>query len=159
MKNSSYSIKHGYAIYPGSFDPFTVGHMDIVQKSVMLFQHLDILIARNSDKRRAFDAEKMAENIRHSLEIGGIDGCCSVIVYDGLIAQYAKDNHIGYIVRGLRNQTDYSYEENMAQVNNLITPLEYVYFRSDHNAISSSMVREFMKHGVDVSKYLPWEDI
>lgn len=147
---------YGYAIYPGSFDPFTIGHLDIVAKAYRLFTHLDILIARNADKVRVFDAKEMVKNIRSALEINGLDDACSVIVYDGLVAQYAKDHGIEYVVRGLRNQTDYAYEENMARVNNLITPLEYVYFRSKHEAVSSSMVREFMRHGVDVTKYLPW---
>lgn len=151
-------IKHSWAIYPGSFDPFTIGHMDIVGKAFRIFNHIDIVIATNSGKVRRFSsAKEMETNIRHALEINGIDGSCSVVIYDGLIAQYAKDNHIKYVIRGLRNQTDYAYEENMAQINQLIAPLEYVYFRADRSEISSSMVREFMKHGVDVKQYLPWE--
>ena len=79
-----------------------------------------------------------------------------VIVYDGLIAAFAKDNHIKYMIRGLRNNMDYNYEENIAEVNKLIDPeMEYVYFRAENVAVSSSMVKELYMYGQDVSSFLP----
>ena len=81
---------------------------------------------------------------------------CKVIIYNGLIGQFTQDNNIGYMVRGLRNNMDYFYEENIAEVNKLINPeIEYVYFRADNVALSSSMVKELNGYGQDVSKYVP----
>ena len=81
---------------------------------------------------------------------------CEVSIYDGLIAEYTKHHGIGYMVRGLRNNMDYNYEENIAEVNKLIDPsLEYVYFRADNVAVSSSMVKELRHYGQDVSSYVP----
>jgi len=79
-----------------------------------------------------------------------------VAVYEGLVAQYAKANGIKYMIRGLRNNLDYNYEENIAEVNKLINPeMEYVYFRAENVAVSSSMVKELHGYGQDVSVYLP----
>lgn len=143
------------AVYPGSFDPFTSGHLDIVRKAARIFDKLYIVIGINSEKRRAYDSYAMQQAIEASLEECGIHNCV-VSVYDGLIAEYTRRNKIAYMVRGLRNNMDYNYEENIAEINKLIDPkLEYVYFRADNVAVSSSMVKELHHYGLDVSKYLP----
>ena len=81
---------------------------------------------------------------------------CEVIIYEGLVAEYTKTNNIGYMIRGLRNNMDYNYEENIAEINKLINPnLEYVYFRAENVAVSSSMVKELYSYGKDVSKFVP----
>ena len=85
-------------------------------------------------------------------------GISNVVVtaHDGLVAQYAREQGIGYMIRGLRNNMDYNYEENIAEVNKLINPaMESVYFRADNVAVSSSMVKELHSYGLDVSPYLP----
>ena len=126
------------AVYPGSFDPFTNGHMDIVRKASAIFDRVYIVMAVNSEKRRAFDCRRMQEAMERALADSGIHNC-EVSIYDGLIAEYTKHHGIGYMVRGLRNNMDYNYEENIAEVNKLIDPsLEYVYFRADNVAVSSS---------------------
>ena len=118
------------AIYPGSFDPFTNGHLDIIKKAAVLFDEVYVVIGINSAKRRAFDSEKMKSAIEKTLELNKIDNC-RVILYDGLVAEYTDKNNIGYMIRGLRNNMDYNYEENIAEINKLINPrLEYVYFRA-----------------------------
>ena len=143
------------AIYPGSFDPFTNGHLDMVRKASALFGRVVIAIGINSGKKRSFDSDRMAEAIRETLQENGLDNC-EVCVYSGLVAEFAANNHIGYMIRGLRNTTDYNYEENIAEINKLINPtLEYVYFRAEHIGISSTMVRELMTYGRDVSAYVP----
>lgn len=143
------------AIYPGSFDPFTNGHLDVVKKSAKLFDHVVVAIGVNSDKKRNYDVDDMKSAIEQALEEQGIHNC-EVCFYSGLVAEYAKENDIGYMIRGLRNTTDYNYEENIAEVNKLINPeLEYVYFRAENVGISSSMVRELLSYGKDVSKYVP----
>ncbi len=143
------------AIYPGSFDPFTNGHLDIVKKAAKLFEEVYILIGVNPLKKRSTDADRMKTAIERTLISLGIANC-RVVVHDGLTAQFAKENGIGYMIRGLRNNLDYNYEENIAEVNKLINPeLEYVYFRAENVAVSSSMVKELFSYGQDVSRYLP----
>ena len=79
-----------------------------------------------------------------------------VAVYEGLVAEYARTNGIHYMIRGLRNNMDYNYEENIAEVNKLINPdMEYVYFRAENVAVSSSMVKELHSFGLDISPYVP----
>ena len=143
------------AVYPGSFDPFTNGHMDIVKKAARLFERVYILIGINAEKKRTFDAEKMKTAIEKAVAAEGLSNCV-VCVHTGLTAAFAEQNGIRYMVRGLRNNLDYNYEENIAEVNKLINPaLETVYFRADHAAVSSSMVRELRRYGQDASSYVP----
>ena len=143
------------AVYPGSFDPFTNGHMDIVRKAAALFEQVTLVIGVNVKKRREFDPEGMRKAMMEALREAGITNC-TVCVHDGLLAEFAKCHGIRYMVRGLRNNMDYNYEENMAEVNKLINPdMEYVYFRADNVAVSSSMVKELHGYGLDVSSYVP----
>ena len=143
------------AIYPGSFDPFTNGHLDIIKKAAALFDEVYVLIGVNSAKRRAFDSGKMKAAIESTMASLGLSNV-RVTVFEGLVAQYAKDNGIKYMIRGLRNNMDYNYEENIAEVNKLINPdMEYVYFRAENVAVSSSMVKELHAYKQDVSRYVP----
>ena len=143
------------AIYPGSLDPFTNGHLDIVKKSAALFDEVYVVIGINSAKRRAVDSELMKKAIEDTVADLGLTNV-RVAVYEGLVAQYAKENGIQYMIRGLRNNMDYNYEENIAEVNKLINPsMEYVYFRAENVAVSSSMVKELHAYGQDISVYLP----
>ena len=130
------------AIYPGSFDPFTNGHLDIVLNGSELFKKVYIVIGINANKKRAYDSEKMKKAIEQTLVLKNISNC-EVIVYEGLVAEYTKEQNIKYMIRGLRNNMDYNYEENIAEVNKLINPdIEYVYFRAENVALSSSMVKK-----------------
>ena len=143
------------AVYPGTFDPFTNGHLDMVKKASRLFDKVYILIGVNTNKKRSYNTEQMKQAIERSLEEIQITNC-EVVVYNGLTAQFAKDNNISYMIRGLRNNLDYNYEENIAEVNKLVNPqLEYVYFRAENVAVSSSMVKELNSYGQNVSKYVP----
>ena len=148
------------AIYPGSFDPFTNGHLDIVKKASRLFQRVDILIGVNPNKKRAYSPESVKRAIEKTLANENIENC-RVIILNGLVGKYSIDNNIRYMIRGLRNNMDYNYEENIAEVNKLLNPdLEYVYFRADNVAVSSSMVKELYSYRQDVSKFVPpavWE--
>ncbi len=143
------------AIYPGSFDPFTNGHLDIVKKAAVLFDEVYILIGINSSKKRNFPYEDMKLAIENTLDALGLANCF-VCVHDGLVAEFARQNNIHYMIRGLRNNMDYNYEENIAEVNKLINPdMEYIYFRAERVGVSSSMVKELMLYNLDVSKYVP----
>ena len=143
------------ALYAGSFDPYTKGHHAIVRKAADLFDRVDVLIGVNVSKKRLFDAEAMREAIEETLRMDGLMNV-SAVVCDGLVADYCAQHGIGWYVRGLRSAMDYAYEENSAQVNRLINPkLETVYLRADEPAISSSMVRELLAFGRDVSDFVP----
>ena len=143
------------AIYPGSFDPFTNGHLDIVRKACDIFDRVWIIIGVNAEKRRSFPADRMADAITETLTEQGIVNF-EVVIWDGLVAEFAKRMGTTYMIRGLRNNMDYNYEENVASVNKLINPdLEYVYFRSNNIAVYSSMVKELYSYGKDVSQFVP----
>lgn len=143
------------AIYPGSFDPFTNGHLDIVKKAAALFEQVYVVVGINSTKEHIFDSDKMIPAIESTMKELGITNV-SVTAHEGLVAAYAKEKGIRYMIRGLRNNMDYNYEENIAEVNKLINPdMEYVYFRAENVAVSSSMVKELHSYGLDVSPYVP----
>lgn len=143
------------AIYPGFFDPFTNGHLDIVRKASEIFDRVYIVIGVNAEKHRSFPADRIAEAITETLQDQKIQNC-EVVIWNGLVAEYARMKNTDYMIRGLRNNMDYNYEENVASVNKLINPeLEYIYFRSNNVAVSSTMVKELNSFGKDVSQYVP----
>lgn len=143
------------AIYAGSFDPFTVGHMDIVRKSAKVFD-LTILIAENINKAQIFSAAARKQSISACMKEHNIP--FHIEIFSGLIAEYARENDITFLIRGLRNFMDYGYEEDIAQINKEINPcLETVYFRSDRGFISSTFVRDLIAHNKDVSSYIPYD--
>ena len=143
------------ALYAGSFDPYTNGHHAIVRKAAALFDRVDVMIAVNTQKKRSFDAGAMAEAIRAAVTDDGLDNV-RVVVHQGLVADYCADHGIRYYVRGLRNNVDYSYEENIAQINRLINPaLETIYLRADDAVLSSSMIREMLAFHKSVEGYVP----
>ena len=143
------------AIYPGSFDPFTNGHLDIVKKAALLFDRVYIVIGVNSEKKRTFDAREMMLAIEKTLQDLQLDNC-SVCIHEGLVAEFARVNDIRYMIRGLRNNMDYNYEENIAVVNKLINPqMDSIFFRAENVALSSSMVKELRSYNLDISEYVP----
>jgi len=143
------------ALYTGSFDPFTNGHLSIVEQSAKLFDEVIVGVAENSNKKRSTDIYEMKDAIKKQLK--NYDNV-SVVVIHGLIADYCNREDICYLVRGLRNTSDYLYEENIAKINNEINPnLRTIYFRADNDVISSSMIRELKNYGKDVSKFVPEE--
>lgn len=143
------------ALYAGSFDPFTNGHLYVAEKAAELFDELVIGIAENFNKKRSTDIYEMKDAIRECFKF--YDNV-SVVTIDGLIADYCIKKDICYLVRGLRNTSDYLYEENIAKINNEINPnLKTIYFRANNDVISSSMIRELNEYGKDVSKFIPEE--
>lgn len=143
------------AIYPGTFDPFTNGHLDICARASKLFDEVHIIIAKNANKQRLYDGEIIKNAIEKDLSNNGKVNCY-VHIYDGLVALFAKKLGAQYIIRGIRNNIDYNYEENIAEVNKVINSnIEYIYFRANNISISSSMVKELYHYGQDISKYVP----
>lgn len=146
------------AIFPGSFDPFTKGHHDIVIRSLELFDKLIIAIGHNSQKnRRYFELEGMVEKINSLYKD---ENRVLTLVYDELTAELAKKHDAKFLVRGLRNTTDFEYENSISQVNkSLNSELETVFLITspDLAQISSTIIREVHKYGGDVSSFLPYE--
>ncbi|MGI9544623.1 MAG: pantetheine-phosphate adenylyltransferase [Cyclobacteriaceae bacterium] len=145
------------AIFPGSFDPFTKGHEDIVLRGLKLFDEIIIAIGYNSKKKHYFDVELMQSKIESTFiqkpEV-------KVIIYDELTAKLAEKYKAGYLLRGLRNTTDFEYENSISQVNkHLNNQLESVFLITSpqYAAISSSIIREVHKYGGDVSDFLPYQ--
>ena len=143
------------ALFAGTFDPYTNGHHAIVRKAAALFDEVVVMLAVNIHKARVFDAGAMAGAVRAALEEDGLRNV-RVVLHGGLVADYCAEHGIGWFVRGLRGETDYSYEEANARVNKLLNPaLETVYLRGDDDAISSTMVRELLAFGRNVNAFLP----
>lgn len=144
--------------YPGSFDPFTYGHLHVVVQSIKLFDHVIIGIGVHPQKNRRFDTEIMKKAIEQVIINENLSGKVSVISYENFSADVAFENNTQFLIRGIRNGMDYEYEENMASINEEISGLDTIYIRAGKlGNISSSMVMELLRNGKDVSKYLPKE--
>lgn len=148
--------------YPGSFDPFTNGHLHVVKTASVLFDKVIIGIGTNPSKSRRFDNNMMKSAIEETLRIENITNS-EVVIYDNLSADTALACNANFMIRGLRNDMDYSYEENLSLINEEISGLDTIYIRSGLlGFISSSMATELIQNGRDASKYLPapvWDSI
>lgn len=143
--------------YAGSFDPFTKGHLHVVRQSAKLFDKVIVGIGVNGQKTRRFDEEKMKEGMMKTFEKEGLLNV-EVISYNNLSVDIAKEYNANFLIRGIRNGVDYSYEENLAEVNEEISGLDTIYVRAGkHGVISSSMVVELLHNGKDVDNYLTEE--
>lgn len=141
--------------YAGSFDPFTNGHLQIVIKAAQCFNKVIIGVAYNSEKEVRLDKEKMKQAIEKTIEELNLNNV-EVKLYTGLTANEAKKHGANILVRGLRNGTDYQYEENIAETNEKISGLDTCYFRAgDLGYLSSSLVMELLRNGVDISNFVP----
>jgi pantetheine-phosphate adenylyltransferase len=146
------------ALFPGSFDPFTRGHEDIVLRGLKLFDEIIIAIGYNSAKSdRYFGIEIMKDKISETFsQYSQI----SVRTYSKLTAEFARETNARFLLRGLRNTTDFEYENSIAQVNKLLHPeLESVFLITSpaYASISSSIIREVHRYGGDVSAMLPYK--
>lgn len=144
------------AIFPGSFDPFTNGHQDVVLRGATLFDKLIIGIGVNSNKNRYFSPEYMLERISFTFkETKNVE----VKIFHGLTAEFAKKENAHFLLRGLRNTTDFEYEKTLAQANKHIFPdLETCFLITNPAlaSINSSIVRDLHKYKADVSNLLPY---
>jgi pantetheine-phosphate adenylyltransferase len=146
------------AIFPGSFDPFTKGHHDIVIRSLKLFDEVIVGIGYNSAKKnRYFDIDLMVEKInglyQNQPEV-------KVVVYNELTSTLAKKHGAVFLLRGLRNTTDFEYENTISQMNRKLNPeLETVFLITSpqYAAVSSTIIREVHRYGGEISDYLPYQ--
>ncbi|MDN3202527.1 pantetheine-phosphate adenylyltransferase [Algoriphagus sediminis] len=146
------------AIFPGSFDPFTKGHHDIVMRSLELFDKVIIGIGYNSTKKnRYFDIDLMVGKIKSVYaDIPEVE----VLVYNDLTSRVSKEHGAQFLVRGLRNTTDFEYENTISQMNRYLNEeLETVFLITspEFAAISSTIIREVHRFGGKVAEFLPYE--
>ena len=142
------------AFYAGSFDPFTNGHLELVKQASKLFNRVVIGIGINPNKERRFEKETMKKAIEETIKEEQINNCY-VVVYDSLTWKAAKENNSNILIRGLRNETDYLYEEKIAKYNDQYG-IDTVYLRAANNGdLSSSFVYQELINGKDITHYVP----
>lgn len=141
--------------YPGSFDPLSNGHLDIIERIAKQFDEVTILIANNKQKKYLFTAQERKEMIEQVLkDYSNI----KVVIFDGLVVKFCKDNNINLLVRGLRNIQDYENEFNLYQFNkDLEETIETILLfpSSKTQMVSSSAIKELISFNADISKYVP----
>lgn len=145
------------ALFPGSFDPFTKGHYDIVIRGLKLFDEIIVSIGQNTKKQRYFSLDLIVEKVSETFS--DFDNI-KVVTYNELTATYARKLDAHYLLRGLRNTTDFEYENSIAQVNKYLNPeLESVFLITspEYAAINSSIIREVHKYKGDVNEFLPYD--
>lgn len=143
------------AIYPGSFDPFTNGHLDILERSLKLFNEVTVLIAGSGRKTKMLSVEDRADLIREAVKD---KKNVKVDVASGLIMEYARQHQIKAVIRGLRTPSDFEYEYMMATMNKNIHPdCETVFMMTSQGLyfVSSTMIKELHMYGGDISPYVP----
>lgn len=143
------------AIYPGSFDPITNGHLDILQRALKIFDKVIVLIAVNPKKKDRFSPQERKEMIQEA--IVGLDNVV-VDTYDGLTVEYAKKHQATHLIRGLRAVTDFEYEFQLAAANDIAdSEIDTVFLMSkvEKSIINSSMIMQLHESGVDVTGLVP----
>ena len=142
------------AIFPGSFDPITLGHLDIIERGVTLFDELIIAIGINADKKYMFSLEErthfIRETFKHQPKI-------KVVTYSGLTVTFCKEQNVEFILRGLRNPADFEFEKAIAHTNRKLSEIETVFLltSSGKSYISSSIVRDVIRNNGDYSGLVP----
>lgn len=142
------------AIFPGSFDPITLGHCDIIRRGVTLFDELIIGIGVNADKKYMFPLEKRKQFIEEAFKG---EPKIKVLTYEGLTVNFCKDINAQFILRGLRNPADFEFEKSIAHTNRKLSEIETVFLltSSGKSYISSSIVREVIRHNGDYTGLVP----
>ncbi|AFK05941.1 MULTISPECIES: pantetheine-phosphate adenylyltransferase [Mesotoga] len=143
------------AVYPGSFDPITYGHIDLVERCSKIFDEVLVLVMENVNKKHFFSHEERIEMVRCG--VSHLENV-TIITYSGLLVDFAKANDVKIIIRGLRAVSDFELELQMAHANKaMLQELETLFLMTDtsNSFISSSMVREIAAFGGDISKWVP----
>jgi len=143
------------AVFPGSFDPFTIGHEAIVRRALNLFDEIIIAVGANALKKNYYSLATRKEMIRLVFRD---EPRVKVSHYEGLTVDYCKKYNIGYLVRGLRTAADFEFERAIAQVNKVLAPdIESVFLLTvpEHSHINSTIVRDIIRSGGDASLFIP----
>ncbi|RRN76845.1 pantetheine-phosphate adenylyltransferase, partial [Pseudoxanthomonas sp. SGD-10] len=143
------------ALFPGSFDPITKAHVDILERAIPLFDKVYIGIGLNSNKKPLLEPEKRLEMIK---AVFGHNNKVEVVTYEGLTIDYCKQIGASYMIRGIRTVSDFEYEKAIAQMNHALVPeIESIFIVSKpgYSSISSTIVRDILRYGGEVEKFVP----
>ena len=142
------------AIFPGSFDPFTIGHYSVVTRGLELFDHITIGVGSNCSKKSFFTLEKRLDIIRQAFHD---EPRVSVKAYDSLTIDFAKEEKADFILRGVRSANDFEYEKSIADINKRLSSIETVllFTEPQYSAVSSTIVRDLLSYGKEVAEFLP----
>lgn len=142
------------AIFPGTFDPFTIGHYSIVMRGLGLFDEIIIAVGVNQSKKTLFDVEKRLDIIRQTFKD---EPRVKVMSYNSLTVDFALSVEASYILRGIRSVSDFEYEHTIANTNRTLSGVETVilFTESEYSFISSTIIRDLISYRKDVSAFLP----
>ena len=142
------------AIFPGTFDPFTLGHLDILNKSKLIFDEVIVGVGRNNDKKTMFGVDQRIKFIKSA--VANSDNV-KVTSYNGLTIDFCKSVKANFIVRGVRNTGDFEFEKAIARTNRLLSKIETVFLLTSAKTsfVSSSIVRELIENNGDFSELVP----
>ena len=142
------------AIFPGSFDPITLGHYDIIKRSITLFDEVIVAIGINADKKYMFSLEERKQFIEDAFKD---EPKVTVVTYKGLTVDFCLKNNVEFILRGLRNPADFEFEKAIAHTNRDLAPIETVFLltAASTSYISSSIVRDVIRNNGDYTKLVP----
>lgn len=142
------------ALFPGTFDPFTLGHASIVERGLQLFDRVIIAVGVNADKKTYFSLEERLEHIKACYVHCNMVEVCS---YEGLTVELAQEKGAGFILRGVRSITDFEYERQLSDIYRRLSDIETVCLFTEPSLsfIQSSMVRDLLRYGKDISAYVP----
>ena len=140
------------AVFPGSFDPITLGHVDVIKRGATLFDEIIIGIGVNADKNYMWSIEERKSFIEKTF---AKESNITVKTYSGLTAHFCKAEKARFILRGLRNASDFTYEQSIAQTNAAMEGIDSVFLVASISHISSSIVRDVKRNGGDINKMVP----
>ena len=145
------------AVFPGSFDPITLGHVSVIKRALPLFDQILIAIGDNADKKHMFSADLRKSWISDVFEN---NDKIEIDIYDGLTVEYCKKKNSNYILRGLRTSADFEFERSIAQINRRLAPevdTLFILTEAKYTPISSSIVRDVIRNNGDISEFVPPE--
>lgn len=142
------------AVFPGSFDPITLGHADVIARSLPLFDEIILAVGINADKKYMFSLEERVSFLEETFKD---QPKVKVMTFRGLTVDFCKSQNAGFLLRGLRNSTDFDFEKSIGQTNFKMSGIETVFFitSSGKSHISSTIVRDVIRNGGDYSSLVP----
>ena len=142
------------AVFPGSFDPVTIGHQDIVNRGLKIFDEIIVGVGENIDKKNMFSSNERFDFVSKTFEA---NNKVHVKTYDGLTVDFCKKNNAEFIIRGLRNPADFEFEKSIALINREMTGIETVFFLTSpsNSFVSSSIVRDLIKNKGNYKLFIP----
>ena len=142
------------AIFPGSFDPITIGHVDIIKRAMKVFDEIIIAVGDNIDKKYMFPKEKRVEFVKQTFNNYN---SIKIESYSGLTVDFCKKNNTEFMIRGLRNPADFEFEKSIALTNRKMTDIETIFFLTspENSFVSSSIVRDLIRNSGDYKLFIP----